>query len=60
MRTATKTKPAQIDYIDDGSWLRETLAATIREVSKQPTPEAIGRIRGRLMAQLKRPTKAAA
>ena len=60
MKTATKTKPAEIEYIDDGSWLRENLAGVRREVAKQPTPEAIGRMRGRLMAQLKRPTQAAA
>ena len=51
---------AQIDQIDDGAWLRRALVATSRDVTKQPTPEAIGRMRGRLMAQLKRPIKAAA
>lgn len=51
---------AKIDQLDDGEWLKQSLADKAKDVARHPTPEAIGRMRGRLMAQLKRPAKAAA
>ncbi len=58
-----KTTPqerTQIDQIDDGAWLQQLLADVHEQVARQPSPQAILRIRRRVQAQLAVPNRAAA
>jgi folate-binding Fe-S cluster repair protein YgfZ len=59
MKTATR-EITKIEGPDEGTWLHALLADIQREISEQPGPGAIERIRGRLLAQIDRPTRAAA
>jgi hypothetical protein len=54
------TRRTRIDEVDEGEWLHRLLADVHDDVARQPSPAAIRRMRGRLMAQIKRPAKAAA
>jgi hypothetical protein len=59
MRTATR-EVTRLERSDEGVWLQRLLADIQREVAEQPCPEAVDRIRGRLIAQMDRPAKVAA
>jgi hypothetical protein len=59
MKTATR-EIAKIGRPDEGTWLHALLADIQREISEQPGPGAVERIRGLLLAQMDRPTRAAA
>ena len=59
MKTATR-EIAKIERPDEGTWLHALLADIQREISEQPRPAAVERIRNRLLAQIDRPTRAAA
>lgn len=59
MTTSTR-KRTHLDRVDSGKWLARMLADVPRCVAKEPKPQAIRRMRQRLLAELKRPTKAAA
>jgi hypothetical protein len=59
MKTATR-EIAKIERPDEGTWLHALLADIQREISEQPGPGAVGRIRARLIAQMDRPARAAA
>ena len=59
MKTVTKTRQ-QIDRVDDSMWLNRLLADIRSEIVCQPSPQAIARIRGRVMAQVRAPLRAAA
>jgi hypothetical protein len=59
MKTATK-ELVRIERPDEGEWLHRLLADIQTEISAQPSPTAVERIRDRLLAQIDRPTRAAA
>jgi hypothetical protein len=59
MKTATR-EIARIERPDEGTWLHALLADIQREISSQPSPTAVERIRDRLLAQMDRPARAAA
>jgi hypothetical protein len=59
MKTATQ-KRARINQLDDGDWLYLLLANIHEEVANQPSPQAVERIRGRLLAQIQPPARVAA
>lgn len=59
MKTATEHK-LDIDRLDDGDWLHRLLADIQEDVAGHPSPRAVERIRGRLLAEMKRPARAAA
>ena len=59
MRTVT-TRTARIGRPEEGEWLLRLLVDINREVARHPRPEAIKRIRGRLLDAIKPPARAAA
>ena len=59
MKTAT-SEITKIEGPDEGTWLHALLTDIQREISGQPGPAAVGRIRARLIAQMDRPARAAA
>jgi hypothetical protein len=59
MKTADR-EIARIEHPDEGTWLRALLVDIQREISEQPRPGAVGRIRARLIEQMDRPVQAAA
>jgi len=59
MKTVAK-KQQRIDRVDDSEWLGRLLADVRSEIGRQPSPQAIARIRSRVMAQVKAPLRAAA
>ncbi len=54
------TNHAQVERLDDGEWLNNLLADVHRELDRQPSPQAIRRIRSRLLTTMGQPVKAAA
>ena len=48
------------DRLDEGDWLYPLLAEAKQQVTRPPRPQAIGRIRRRLLAEIDAPTQAAA
>jgi len=59
MATATR-KRTRIDKLDEGDWLQRLLTSEHQRVATHPSPQAIGRIRQRLLAEMQAPTRAAA
>ena len=59
MKAVAKNRQ-QVDRMDDGVWLSRLLADVRSEMWRQPNPRAIARIRGRVMAQVRAPLRAAA
>ncbi|MCH8994692.1 MAG: hypothetical protein IH959_06940 [Chloroflexi bacterium] len=59
MKAVAKNRQ-QVDRMDDGVWLSRLLADVRSEMWRQPSPQAIARIRGRVMAQVRAPLRAAA
>jgi hypothetical protein len=59
MKTATKVV-ARLDAQDEGEWLQRLLADIQREIAEQPSPGAVARMRGRVLAVIGRPERAAA
>ena len=57
MKTNAQHRRSELDKQD---WLRRLLADVKNEVALQPNPQALGRIRDRVMAEIKTPLKAAA
>lgn len=49
-----------VEQLEQGEWLRLLLADVQRDVARHPSADAVERIRGRLLAQLRKPTRAAA
>lgn len=59
--SSTATKQTNIHQLDKGKWLYDLLSDVREDVAKQPTDEAIGRIRARLQREMTgRPERAAA
>lgn len=54
------TDQAQIERLDDGEWLNSLLADVHRELDHQPSPQAVSRIRSRLLSTISQPAKVAA
>ena len=59
MRTAT-AEHTRVDRLQDGDWLYRLLGDIRDEVARRPSRRAVERIRGRLLAQMKTPARAAA
>lgn len=59
MTTATKRR-TRVDRLDDGEWLYGLLTDVHRQVASHPSPQAIERIRRRLLAEIRTPARAAA
>ena len=59
MTTATR-KRTRIERLDEGDWLYPLLADAHQQLARQPSPQAVGRIRRRLLARIKAPVRAAA
>ncbi len=59
MKAAVEER-TRIDQLDEGDWLHLLLADVHQEVARQPSHRAVGRIRSRLLLQMKMPTRAAA
>ena len=57
---AVAKKQERIERIDDSVWLFRLLMDVRSEIGRQPSPQAIARIRGRVIAQVKAPLRAAA
>lgn len=57
---AVAKKRQRIEQIDDSQWLLRLLTDVRSEIGRQPSPQAIARIRGRVMAQVRAPLRAAA
>ena len=55
-----KTKRAKIDRLDEGDWLHSLLAEGQLQIAKHPKPQAVKRIRRRLLDELEGPEQAAA
>lgn len=53
-------RTARIGRPDEGEWLLRLLVDISREVAEQPRPEAIKRMRSRLLSAMKPPARAAA
>jgi hypothetical protein len=53
-------RTARIGRPEEGKWLLRLLVDVNREVAEQPRPEAIKRIRDRLLDAMKPPARAAA
>ena len=53
-------KNASERRMENSDWLCELLADVRDDVAKQPTPAAVGRMRARLEAGMRRPAKIAA
>lgn len=59
-KVTTIARGIRIDQVDEGEWLHRVLADVHDDVVRQPSPAAVRRMRGRLMAQIKAPVRAAA
>lgn len=59
MRTAANQR-TRLDRLADREWLSRLLTDIHEEVTSQPSPQAVERIRSRLLAQIRAPTQAAA
>ena len=59
MKAVAKNRQ-QVDRMDDSAWLGRLLADVRLEFGRQPSPQAVARIRGRVMAQVRAPLRAAA
>jgi hypothetical protein len=59
MATATQ-KRTRIDKLDEGDWLQRLLTSEHQRVATDPSPQAIARIRQRILAEMKTPARAAA
>ena len=59
MTSATK-EPSRINLREDQDWLYRLLAEIQREAAAYPSPQAVARIRARLVAAMNTPVKAAA
>ena len=57
---AVAKKQERIERIDDSVWLFRLLMDARSEIGRQPSPQTIARVRGRVMAQVKAPLRAAA
>ena len=55
-----KTKRTKHDQLDEGDWLHSLLAEGQQQIAKHPKPQAVKRIRRRLLDELERPDQAAA
>ena len=55
-----KTKRTERDQLDEGDWLHSLLAEGQLQIAKHPKPQAIKRIRQRLLDELEAPDQAAA
>ena len=55
-----KTKRTEHDQLDEGAWLHSLLAEGQLQIAKHPTPQAVKRIRQRLLDELEGPAQAAA
>ncbi len=51
---------SRVERLDEGEWLRRLLADIQKDVSEHPSPQAVERIRTRLLAALEKPARAAA
>lgn len=63
MRTATKHETragTRIERLDEGDWLNRLLADVHDNVARQPSAGAIERMRGRVLAEIEQPIRAAA
>ena len=59
MKTATKQDTLS-ERLNDGDWLYRLLDDVRREIIREPSGLTVQRIRGRLLAQIETPAKAAA
>jgi len=59
MKTGTNER-TRIQRQHEADWLNRLLADVRQEVGSQPSPQAIARVRARLLAHIKTPAKAAA
>jgi hypothetical protein len=60
MATAS-TKHTRIDQLDEGEWLHRLLGPAHQRVATNPSPQAIARIRARLLREIaKTPVRKAA
>ena len=59
MTTAMKERTTAV-YSEKSEWLYRLLADIRRETASQPSPQAVSRIRARLLATIKTPAKVAA
>ena len=55
-----KTKRGKSDQLDEGDWLHSLLAEGQLQIVKHPKPQAVKRIRQRLLDELEGPSQAAA
>lgn len=51
---------SELERLDEGEWLSHLLVDIQKDVVRQPTQAAVGRIRNRLFRQMRTPTRAAA
>ncbi len=57
---ANEDKRTELDKLDEGDWLHSLLAEGQLQIAIQPKPEAVKRIRRRLLDELEDPSQAAA
>ncbi len=57
---AQNEKRIRIDRLDEGEWLHLLMAETREDVTSQPSPQAVERIRARIMAEIQVPARVAA
>ena len=50
----------ELDQLDEGAWLHSLLAEGQLQIAKHPKPQAVERIRQRLLDELEGPAQAAA
>jgi hypothetical protein len=55
-----KTKSTGKDQLDEGDWLHSLLAEGQLQIAEHPKPQAVKRIRRRLLDELEGPAQAAA
>jgi hypothetical protein len=50
----------RIDRLDEGEWLHLLMAEIRADVTSQPSPQAVERIRARILAEMQAPARVAA
>lgn len=60
MMKATTKNESRMNWAANGDWLHRLLADVHERIAHQPSPQAVARIRRRLQAEIKAPTRAAA
>ena len=60
MKSATTKNPVRMNRLDEGDWLHALLSDIKAEMPPDPSPQAVRRIRNRLLQEMDTPAQVAA